>query len=97
MTGFMFVVVIFVGVLAVAFSLSMTKKMNQAWASVASRFQLVFQQGQLFSRPNLRPRSASQRHRPGRPGDQKESLSLLLREDLSKVDSRQTPPFLEQV
>ena len=53
MSGLIFLIII--GVLAAAISIGMAqaKKTNEAWAAVAKQLDLVFQPGQLFTRPRI--------------------------------------------
>ncbi len=53
MSGFLFLVIVGVAVAAITIGMQQSKKTNEAWASVAERLQLVFQPGQLFSRPRI--------------------------------------------
>ncbi len=53
MSGFIFLVIILIGTAAISVGISQAKKTNEAWASVAKKLQLVFQPGQLFSRPRI--------------------------------------------
>jgi hypothetical protein len=53
MNGLIFVALVIIGIAAVAAAISKSKKTNEAWAAAASRLQLVFQPGQVFSRPRI--------------------------------------------
>ncbi len=53
MSGLLFLAIVGVAVAAISIGIQQSKKTNEAWASVASRLQLVFQPGQLFSRPKI--------------------------------------------
>ena len=53
MSGFLFLVIIGVFVAAISIGIQQSKKTNEAWASVARRLNLVFQPGQLFTRPRI--------------------------------------------
>jgi hypothetical protein len=53
MNGLLFLAIIGVGAVAISIGIAQSKKTNEAWASVARKLQLVFQPGQLFSRPRI--------------------------------------------
>lgn len=53
MNGLLFLGLIAVITIAISAGIAQSKKTNEAWASVARKLQLVFQPGQLFSRPRI--------------------------------------------
>ena len=53
MSGLVFLAIIAVAVTVITIGVNQSKKTNEAWASVAKQLQLVFQPGQIFSRPRI--------------------------------------------
>lgn len=53
MNSLLFLAIIGVAAVAISFGVQQNKKTNLAWAAVAQRLGLVFQPGQLFSRPRI--------------------------------------------
>ena len=53
MSGLVFLAIIGVAIMAITIGVNQSKKTNEAWAAVARQLQLVFQPGQIFSRPRI--------------------------------------------
>ena len=53
MSGLVFLAIIGVVIMAITIGVNQSKKTNEAWATVARQLQLVFQPGQIFSRPRI--------------------------------------------
>ena len=53
MSGLVFLAIVGVAIMAITIGVKQSKKTNEAWAAVARQLQLVFQPGQIFSRPRI--------------------------------------------
>lgn len=53
MSGLIFLAIVWVFAAFIATGVAQSKKTNEAWAAAAKRLQLVFQPGQLFTRPRI--------------------------------------------
>jgi hypothetical protein len=53
MSGLVFLAIVGVAIMAITIGVKQSKKTNEAWAAAARQLQLVFQPGQIFSRPRI--------------------------------------------